>query len=367
MLVFVLLTCNAVAQINYGDPPSISSRLVYQTWSVKSTSGTDYNLDQWYFPVYGYLPIEEDWEVRVTTASAGSRSDSSGNQVSITGLNDTRISALHSLLDKSLLIGIGLNIPTGKTKLDPEQLPLGRLLTADFFDLPAKRYGEGLGLYLEGAFAHQFAKSLAGIAMGYLLSTSYSPVTDVDDYNAGNRFTISGNLMRSHSYGRAYLYIRYNIYATSKQNGFDVHKTGAITEMAVGTSLAIDEFEGSGGLRLLLRQADSRLVDGVLRQFEQNNYGSDLRFFSSLGYRMEDIGKASILIDYKKVASNGFSQGNDEYVGESNLFSVGIQFERAVNTRFLLGASIKAHSGSGDDGNLDLSGYEVSLIARASL
>ncbi len=367
VLVSSILTSHAVSQVNYGEPPSISSRLVYQTWSVKSTSGAEYDLVQWYFPVHGYLPIAEDWEIHVTTASAGTDSDSSGNEVSITGLNDTRISALHSLFDKSLLVGIGLNLPTGKTKLDPEQTALGRLLTAEFLDLPAKRYGEGFGVYFEGAFARRIHGFLTGVAMGYLASTSYSPVSDVDDYNAGNRLTISGNLMRSHSYGRAYVYIRHNIYGTSTQNGFDVHKTGSITELAGGSSVEIDKFEANGGLRLLLRRADSRLVSGELRKFEQNNYGSDFRFFSILGYRMEDIGKASILIDYKKVAANRFEPGDEEYLGESSLFGIGIQFERVIGGRYMLGASVKAHSGSADDNNLDLSGYEVSLMARAAL
>jgi hypothetical protein len=369
VLVFLILTGNAVSQVNYGEPPSISSRLVYQTWSVKSTSGAEYDLVQWYFPVYGYLPIAENWEIHVTTASAGTDSVSSVNEVSITGFRDTRISALHSLFDKSLLVGIGLNLPTGKTKLDPEQTALGRLLTAEFLDLPSKRYGEGFGVYFEGAFARRVYGFLTGAAIGYLVSTSYSPVSDIDDYNAGNKLTISGNLMRNHSYGRAYVYIRHSIYGTSAQNGFDVHKTGSITELAGGSSVEIDKFEANGGLRLLLRRADSRLVSNALglREFEQNNYGSDFRFFSSLGYRMEDIGKASILIDYKKVAANGFEPGDEEYLGESSLYGIGVQFERVIGGRYMLGASVKAHSGSADDDNLDLSGYEVSLMARAAL
>jgi len=367
MLVTLIVVGNAVSQVNYGEPPSISSRLVYQSWNVKSTSGTEYDLVQWYFPINGYLPVAEDWEIHVTTASAGTNTDSSGYETAITGFNDTRISTLHSLLDKSLLVGFGLNIPTGKTKLNSEQSALGRLLTAEYFDLPLKQYGEGLGIYFEGAFSRRVNGFLTGVALGYLVSTSYSPVSDIDDYNAGNRLTISGNLLRNHSYGTAYMYFRHNISGTSTQNGIDVHKTGSITEIAGGSSVVIDKFEADGGLRLLLRQPDSRLVSGALTEYEQNNYGSDIRFFSNLGYRAKDIGKTSIVIDYKRVSVNGFKPPDEEYLGESILYGIGIQFERQIGERYMMGASVKAHPGSADDTNLDLSGYEISLMARIIL
>jgi len=368
ILLFVAGFDTACAQVVFGEPPSGHLRFVYQSWSIDSdVTGEEYDLSQWYMPIYGFIPVSENWEIHFQSASAGSNVDSSGGDASITGLNDTRVSVLHSLLEDRLLLGLGLNLPTGKATLDPDQTGLAQLLAEEFLSFPSKSYGEGFGLYLETVYARSVGRLTYGAGIGYLINTSYSPIRDVDSYNPGNKLTIGANAVLRHDYGSAYSYIRHNIYGTSTQDDIDVYEVGPITEFALGSSFISGQFEADAGIRLLLRQADSRLVSGVLEEYEENNYGNDFRFYSDLGYRLRNIGKGSILIDYKHVSANGFSENHDLYVGKSDLFGIGIGFLRAITNQVEAYGSIKTMSGSADDENLDLSGFELSMFLRVTI
>jgi hypothetical protein len=355
---------SASGQVVFGQPPSADARFVFQSWTIENDiTGDKRDLSQWYFPVYGFVPVAEHWEVHISSASAGTQTDSAGNDVSITGLNDTRIAVLRSLMDNRLLVGFGLNLPTGKSTLDREQSGLGQLLTSDFLNLPSKIYGEGLGVYLESAYSRQLERLTLGIGAGYLINSSYSPEEEVDDYNPGNRFTIAGTALYSYGLGTAYLFLRHNAYAASTQGDREVYKVGGITEFALGTALDYEQFEIEAGMRMLFRGTDSRLESGELAEYEQNNYGSDLRFFSSLGYNLEGIGTPVLLIDYKRVGANGFDVADDEHVGKANLFGIGVGFERSVTEQVDLSGNLKTLTGSAEDGNLDLSGFEIALAA----
>ncbi|MFH1891987.1 MAG: hypothetical protein ABIK83_04815 [Candidatus Zixiibacteriota bacterium] len=368
VVAIVLVAGDANAQIVFGSPPVARARIVYQSWTVDNDiTGDKFDVSQWYFPVYGFVPIAEDWEIHVSSATAGTQSDSSGSDVSINGLNDTRISVLHSLFDDRLLLGAGLNIPTGKATLELDQSGLGQVLTTDFLNFPAKNYGEGFGLYLESAYARQTGKLTLGVGAGYLLSSSYSPIRGSDSYDPGDKFVAGGNLGVSHDFGNAYAYLRYSSFGNSTQDGIDVYKIGSITEVAFGTTFIYEQFESDAGVRLLFRQADSRTVSGELLEFEHKNYGNDLRIFTALGYRLRKAGKASVLIDYKSISANGFESGDDEYAGKANIFGFGAGFEKSVTDEVDLSASFKSFSGSADDGNLDLSGLEIGLAVRVSL
>ncbi len=356
---------DAAAQVVFGDPPAASARFVYQSWTIEDDlTGDDRKLSQWYFPVYGFIPVSERWEIHISSASAGTQSDSSGNDVSITGLNDTRISVLRSLLNNRVLVGAGLNLPTGKAALDPDQSGLRQLLTADFLNVPSKIYGEGFGLFVEAAYSRQIDKLMFGVGAGFLLNSSYSPLDGVDGYNPGNRLIVAANAAYRHRLGTAYSYLRRTEFAVSSQGGTDVYKVGAITEFLLGTTINKEQFEIDAGLRIIFRQADSRLVAGGLTEYEHNNYGNDLRFYSNLGYRMEGIGKPLMLIDYKRVGANGFGSGDDEYAGKSNLFGIGAGFEKSVTDRLDVSITSTAYLGSADDSRLDLTGIELALSGR---
>lgn len=362
-----LILGDASGQIVFGDPASAEARFVYQSWTIdNSITGETRDLTQWYFPVFGFIPLANQWEIHVSSATAGTRSDSSGTDASITGLNDTRIAVLHSMMENRLLLGLGINLPTGKTTLAPNQSGLAQLITSDFLNLPSKMYGEGFGYYAEAAFSEQFDRIILGVGAGFLLNASYSPVEGIESYSPGNRLTVAGTAVYTHEFGSAYSSLRHTMFGTSTQDGADVYKIGSITEFVLGTNMDYELFEINVGVRQLIRQADSRLVAGALREYEKSNYGNDLRFYSSFGYNLPGIGKPLLLIDYKIVSANGYEPGDDEYEGKANLFGVGAGFEKSASDRVSVSAAIKSHTGSADDDILDLTGFELSASVRAT-
>jgi hypothetical protein len=363
----LIAVSQAEAQIEYGKPPSASAGFVYQSWTIKSGSGDKSELSQWYFPLYGYLPVAESWEIHATVSSAGSRSDSAGVEASISGLNDSRVSLLHSTLENRLLLGVGINVPTGKSELEGEQVALGRLLAEDYLDIPSKRFSEGMGLDLECAYVHDAGDFTVGGAADYYISTSHSPVRGVSEYNDGSVFTIAVNVMRDHRFGRASLSIKHRVYATSTQENFGIYKIGPITELAMYSDLAVEKVSANGGIRVLFRRADSRLESGTLTRYEKNNNGTEIRLFASLGYSLQRIGVGSIQLGYKHIAANAYELDEEDYIGSSSLYSFGVGLTRNLSGRYWGAIGLAARTGSADGGYLDLSGSEFTLKFGGSL
>ena len=89
-------------QIVYDQPSSGGGRMIYNHWSIENSNGTK-TLNQFVIPIYGFIPLEDNAEVRFSVASISSKLDSMGTEYKLSGLGDVRIQFNKSLSDDRLL------------------------------------------------------------------------------------------------------------------------------------------------------------------------------------------------------------------------------------------------------------------------
>lgn len=368
LTVILFLNQPLEGQIVFGQPPSGEIKFIYQSWSIDDTLGATMDLSQWVLPVYGYVPLKDNFELIFTssTASTNQSLQEGGSETSLSGLNDTRLSVYGSFLEDQLLFGLGVNLPTGKKALTNDEIGIADLLTESFFNFPVKNYGEGFGINLEAGYAHSIEQYTYGIGVGYTLKTSYEPLQGTDDYKPGNMFRAGGYGSVTLEDFLVRLSIVYNIYSKDKLGGTPVFQDGNILDGRLEFNYSQDKFRAFTGIRGIIRGKDKRLNEGVLETEVYKSHGAETRLYGRATYQVHPQLGLTALLDYKNVSANDYPEGNIRSFGSSDYFGIGFGGNTLVAEMVRGFAEFEYFTGSADGGNLDLSGWQIGLGVGAS-
>jgi len=147
------------------------------------------------------VPITSAWKLDVTVGygtSAVTAADSarvSRNQ-SLSGLTDTRLRISGQPFGEAMTIVVGVNAPTGRTKLTSEDVAALRVVGAPVFRLAVPTLGVGPGGSAGIVYAFRAAGWAIGAGAGYEMRGKYSPI-DAVIFNVPTSSTLDpGDLIR---------------------------------------------------------------------------------------------------------------------------------------------------------------------------
>jgi hypothetical protein len=193
-LLILILTADIYCQDIYSEQPvaTINIMPVYENWILNDS--TDFSEFTNIFSV-GYNPLQNTSLGLVTRyASVGTNSGSVTNNLS--GLSDLQIIINQKLPDQNLTFDGGVNIPSGKTKLSPEEFTISQVVSQELFGLRTSNFGQGLNAFLGATWLHQLAEDLViGVGVSYQLKSEYQPLADVSDkYTPSNEISLTAGL-----------------------------------------------------------------------------------------------------------------------------------------------------------------------------
>ncbi len=183
LLLFDNLSAQSVEQVNdksiFRGAGSVVLGAVTQQWDLKGL-GT---ISQQSFPISITIPLANRMLVSINTTgmstSTSGLSTSRGSHVdsSISSVVDTRFSLSYVLPgDKFWLTG-GLNLPTGKTKLDSIEIRMMSLVSQPAFNFKTPTFGQGFNGNLGIVYAGTITRRLVlGIGASYNFKSEYEPV-----------------------------------------------------------------------------------------------------------------------------------------------------------------------------------------------
>jgi hypothetical protein len=170
---------------------------VYETWSFAddifqptASSADSVRLErvsQWSFPVMVFIPLGRGLSVDVAAAYASGEVKLDGRDAaragtdhySLSGITDAKIRLTGRLAGDNLLFTLGFNAPSGKVKLDDQELNALRVLAAPALNFQIPTLGTGSG----GTAGLVFAKAIASWAWAfgasYEIRSKYAPATVV--------------------------------------------------------------------------------------------------------------------------------------------------------------------------------------------
>ncbi len=166
------------------------------TASVKSAS-------QLSFPISVQVPIGERWTVDAASAYASGTVKldapdpvSGESRYTLSGMTDVRLRATGRVLGDDLLLTFGVNLPTGKTKLDSDEFSALRVLAAPALSFQSPVLGTGTSGTLGLVYAREAAGWAWAFGGSFEINRSYAPVALVaglpaPDFSPGNTVHLS--------------------------------------------------------------------------------------------------------------------------------------------------------------------------------
>ncbi len=354
-------------QIVFGQPPAGDAKFVLQSWTITDTADAETSLTQWVIPIAAFVPVRDNMEVIVTSSTASSSQDIEGGESnSLNGLNDTRVALYGSLFEDRFMWGVGLNLPTGKKALNNEEIGIVNILTEEFLNYPIKNYGEGFGLNIEGGYARSFDIYTVGIGAGYIFKTSYEPLDGVEDYKPGNILRTGGYAsFKSEGY-RGNIAAVFHLFSDDELDGEPVFRDGNIIDLRLELALLENPASASIGFRQLIRGKEKRIIGGEFMTEPEKSRGDESRVSGRAGYAVNENMTIRLLLDYKRVAANGYDDEHVRSFGSSNYFGIGFGGS-AILSEVLHGfGEFEYFSGNADDSALDLSGWQIAIGAGAT-
>ncbi len=369
MIGVILLVSPISAQIVFDQPSSGGGRMIYNHWSIEDSTGTK-TLNQFVIPIYGFIPLEDNSEVRFSVSSISSKLDSMGTDYKLSGLGDIRIQYNKSLSDDRLLLSLGVNLPTGKKELDlTDEWPVMEYLSKDFLNLPVRRYGEGLGVNLLAGTATQVGEMQLGGSISYSYNGPYTAYEtnggfetfwDSDDYNPGNMFSVSAGLDGPYKNLSLSGRLLFSTYGTDKFDDKKIFKAGQQLTIQLGVATNNDAFGIRSNINYIIRGRGTRYDSTEVINSQLKIYGNEFGWNSSASLVPAENYYIVPSLELK------FIGANEDDFENSFLIGFGSEFGKRFTEDIDLNVGFKYYTGSADGGDIDLKGFQISLGIAAA-
>ncbi len=350
-----------------GGPTAASLRIPasFRTWSLKQDGAKLGTVSQWHVPLVATVPMGSTADLVLFSSGAFSRTNpeqASGN--SLNGATDVTAQLFVRLLQDRLLLQAGAGLPTGKTKLTPEELGVAQALAIPVLGFRVKDYGTGFDFTGGASMAFPLAPGVtAGVGAGFLSHGKYTLVENGGDYKPGSEASVSGGVDlkgEPREGGRPVLHLDavYRIYASDELHSQKVFQEGNQLELqAAGNTGAGTRFEGS---ILAVIKADNTVYapSGTTVESIKSPAGTGVLGRAGIGIPWGDRSRLGLAAEWNHFGGSDISlrDGDAFGVGPTMAFPVGPKGRLSVSAERLFG-KLKGV----DEADVDLTGWSVGL------
>ncbi len=365
-LAIILLSTTAFGQIIYQQPASANLGFQYHSWELSDSLYIDDSetLTQIIIPLSGFMPIRDNFEARYYIANASNELETSDGTIKkLSGMSDFRIQLSHSFSDDRYLASLGINLPTGKQKLDTlEERDLIEFLSRDYVGFPLRRYGEGLGVNMMLGGAKQFGRFKCGLSALYQYSGEYEPYLDRGKYNPGDIFSITANTNVIYDKIVYTADFVMTTFGRDQLDGADIYKSANSFDSRITATFHDEPYLTQIGIRMIFRGRNNRynLFTGLLES-QLKKYGNEFQAFALVKYLTSGNLYITAHISTRKISAS------EEDLTRSSVFDFGLNFTKAISKNINLDIGGVYHTGSTKDDKIDINGFQLSTGLSVAL
>lgn len=170
---------------------SVSTGIHYQRYILED----DGNLEEISFPIYAEVPIGLSTSMSLRTSPATVR----GRDLEpISGLSDAQFSLSHyrEIGRGSVVLSLGLNLPSGKRALTQDEFETTVQLSRNFYDFRTPAFGQGFNAAPAVTLALPLGDNLVvGVGASYQYKGGFEPVEGMDEsYQPGSEVLLTGGV-----------------------------------------------------------------------------------------------------------------------------------------------------------------------------
>lgn len=188
--VALLVASGAVAQEDQNvikQSASVALMPLYQRWSLQGNE----LFSQKSTVLAWHQPLGRDASLQLRGAFAAS----AGAVPSLSGITDVQMAGKYYLEDANLVIGLAVNIPSGKRSLTNDEFATSFLISNSILRAQVPNYGTGVNILPMLSWALQLGSSVVtGFGATYHYRGKYSPVAGLGDFDPGDEFSVASGL-----------------------------------------------------------------------------------------------------------------------------------------------------------------------------
>jgi hypothetical protein len=360
LLLILILSGRNFSQDIYSERPVATVNLipVYEYWSINDSSDFSEFTN---VITAGYNPFKNTSFRLVTRyASVGANIGNVSNNLS--GLSDLQIMIKHRFPDENITIDGGLNIPSGKTKLNPEEFVTTQIISQELFGLRTSNFGQGLNAFLGVTWLHPMSDNVViGAGVSYQVKSEYQPLSVVEDkYTPSNEVSLTAGLdiklSETQTVSGDFTGI---FYGSDQLNGNDVFSSGNrlifnaryrqffafnyLTISLLYRNVAIDQLKGTYTVLDYEKTTPNQLYIGA-------SYNQRFNSSFSLGY-----GIFTQIYEETAVYFSGYT-----------IYGASISPQFAISRSFSIPVYLKYAFGSAND-KTDLTNFDISAGIKLNL
>jgi len=367
-----------VAQIVYGQPTSGSAQMMYYHWKTTS-EGEESTINQLMIPLSGFVPVRDNFEMSFYVANSSNDYDARNGTYKLSGLGDFLLQASHSFADDRLLASATVNLPIGKKELNTEQTEVLFALSQNHLEFPMRQFGGGFGFSLLVGGALELKENMrAGAGLGYQYVGDYTPyegarlldtvmsdttVIDYSGYNPGD--VISANAGIDYQRGRMLWSgdLIYSHYLADQLEDEEVFRQSRQFDWRFRCDFTGERNSFAAMLRYVWR--------GHNRVYSDTNYvtpklfGNEFMVLAEYTQLFAGRWFVSPSADLRVIAGNEIT--TEVSSGSSSVLGFEAKVGRRLSEQLSASLGGKLFTGSADDGNVDISGYRISLALTGTL
>ncbi len=265
-----------------------------------------------------------------------------GETDSVSHTLDTKANFSYSILDKlpfQVLLGLDLNLPTGKTKLTSREII--QMLDPDLVSISI--LGEGFNVNPTLTVAKEWGKWVAGLGVGYVWRGEYDYATDLRNYDPGDIFNATAEIRYDFSPAwSARLFGQYAHFGKDEVNDRSFFQEGDYYLTGAGLRYAQKKWDAAFTVRYIFRnKSEFPTQSGALVNPGHNIHGDEWTGDLLLRYFASDRTTLWTRIYGLLLEGNGFPSNSSFHVGERRKIALEIGGKRVFGPRWEAGLFLR--------------------------
>ncbi len=295
------------------------------------------------FPVYAYLPLNNNTSINLRTGQANVSGSSITN---LAGMTDTQLGVSYHYQDWNTVFTMGLNLPSGKRQLTLDEYMTSYLMSYNYFNLQIPNFGQGLNLAPGVNWAYELnEKIILGAAASFQLKGGFKPIDGMeDDYQPGNEITASAGM--DYNFSETQILstdVVYTTYGSDKYADNEIFASGDKIIVNLFYQQFMDFNHFSIHFRYRSKAKNDIAVAGEMVTESEKSIPDQFELIGRFRQRLTQEFHLGYLAQYR------------HFLGTSTLYSVnlaglGIEPEYRISPRMLLTSRIRVNIGGYSNG-----------------
>jgi hypothetical protein len=334
----------------------------FQHWKLESGNSSS-TISQFSLPVLATSPLSRNADFALSFAVVNSSLDANveGSElpgISLGSVSDLKARTIFRFLQNHLMLGVGLNLPTGANEFDTEEERLWEAINNRVLGFSVQRLGEGFDLDLNVVAAHDLSPRLVlGGGVAYQVKGSFGLGErdgEARDYAPGNELSLSAGLHYGGETTALSVEGLFRTYGTDQLNSEDELKEGNQIELSASATRVLSVGRVSLTMAEIFKGDTEFIREGVTTSSFKNLTGNIFHVRGDLTRVLTERIDGVV-----HLGLNLFGE-NDLGVGDATVWDLGADARLKLAEPFIGRAGLSYLFGDAESGTVDLQGFDLS-------